>query len=90
MRVVYRQLEIPATSRSIVQRIPTDCDSSLCVISEDRETLTVGLLVVLYGYETLSQIFRKSIVSTEGEVKKIFTSKKDEMSNQQTIDRLTN
>jgi len=78
--IVYCQVEIPATSRSIVQRIPTDCDSSLCVISEDRETQTVGLLVVLYGYET-SQILRKNIVSTDGKVKKIFTSRKDEMSN---------
>jgi hypothetical protein len=51
------------------------------VISEDRETQTVGLLVVLYGYDRLSQILRKNIVSTDGEVKKIFTSRKDEMSN---------
>jgi hypothetical protein len=51
------------------------------MISEDRETQTVGLLVVLCGYETLSQILRKNVVSTEGEVKKIFTSRKDVMSN---------
>ena len=88
MNVVCCQVETPATSRSIAQRIPTDCDSSLCVISEDRET--VGLLVVLYGYETLSQILRKNIVSTDGEVKKIFTSRKDEMGNKQTIEWLTN
>jgi len=78
--VVCCQVEISATRRSIFQRIPTDCDSSLCVISEDRETQTVGLLIVLYGFETLSQILRKNRVSTEGEVKKIFTSRKDEMS----------
>jgi hypothetical protein len=50
------------------------------VISENRETQTAGLLVVLYGYET-SQILRKNIVSTDGEVKKIVTTRKDEMSN---------
>ena len=81
MSVVCCEVEIPATSRSIVQRIPTECDSSLCVISEDRETQTVGLLVVLCGHEKLSQILRKNIVSTEGEVKKIFTSRKYGMSN---------
>jgi hypothetical protein len=42
--VVRCQIEIPATSRSLVQRIPSDCDSSLCVTSEDWETKTVGLL----------------------------------------------
>jgi hypothetical protein len=60
LSVVSCQVEIPAISRSIVQRIPTDCDSSLCVISEDRETLTVGLLVVLYGYEILFKILGKT------------------------------
>ena len=30
--VVYYQVEVPATSRSRVQKSPTDCGASLCVI----------------------------------------------------------
>ena len=30
--VVCRQLEVSVTGRSLVQRSPTDCDASLCVI----------------------------------------------------------
>ena len=30
--LVYCQVEVPATGRSLVQRSPTDCGVSLCVI----------------------------------------------------------
>jgi hypothetical protein len=30
--VVFCQVEVSATSRSLVQRSPTDCAASLCVI----------------------------------------------------------
>ena len=35
--VVCCLVEISATSRSLVQRSPTDCDVSLCVISKPQE-----------------------------------------------------
>ena len=35
--VVCCQVEVSATSRSLVQRIPTDCDASLCVIQKPHE-----------------------------------------------------
>ena len=34
--VVGSELDIPASSRSLVQRSPTDCDASLCVIVKPR------------------------------------------------------
>jgi hypothetical protein len=32
VNVVCRQVEVSATNRSLVQRSPTDCGASLCVI----------------------------------------------------------
>jgi hypothetical protein len=34
--IVYCQVEVSATDRSLVQRSPTDCGVSMCVISEPR------------------------------------------------------
>jgi len=41
---VYCQLEVSATSWSLIQRILTDCDPSLCVIYKPREWGGPGLL----------------------------------------------
>jgi hypothetical protein len=35
--VVYYQVEVSATSWSLVQRSPTECGASLCVIKKPRE-----------------------------------------------------
>jgi len=35
--VVCCQVDVSATGRSLVQRSPTDCDASLCVIYKSRE-----------------------------------------------------
>ena len=35
--VVWCQLEVSATDRSLVQRSPTDCGASLCVIQKHGE-----------------------------------------------------
>jgi hypothetical protein len=35
--VVYCQVEVSATNWSLVQRSPTDCGASLCVIKKSRE-----------------------------------------------------
>ena len=37
VNVVCCQVEVAATSRSLVQRSPTDCGASLCVIQKPRE-----------------------------------------------------
>jgi hypothetical protein len=34
--VVGRELDVPASSLSLLQRSPTDCDASLCVIVKPR------------------------------------------------------
>ena len=36
-RVVCCKVEVSATSRSLVQRSPTDCGASLCVIKKAQE-----------------------------------------------------
>jgi hypothetical protein len=35
--VVYSQVEVSATGRSLVQRSPTDCGASLCVTAKLQE-----------------------------------------------------
>jgi hypothetical protein len=35
--VVCCQVEVPATGCSLVQRSPTDCGTSLCIITKPRE-----------------------------------------------------
>ena len=47
MSVVCCQVEVSATGRSLVQRSPTDCDVSLCVLETSRMEAAlarVGLL----------------------------------------------
>jgi hypothetical protein len=37
VNVVCCQVQVSATGRSLVQRSPTDCDASLCVIQKPQE-----------------------------------------------------
>jgi hypothetical protein len=53
--VVYYQVEVSASGRSLVQRSPTDCSASLCVIVnfDNEEDLAHCAAVVVWGEKVL-------------------------------------
>ena len=66
MSVVCCQVEICATSLSLIQRIPTDCGASLCVIQKPRELGGPGPLggggAVVPKRQTNRQINKQEII----------------------------